>query len=160
MKRSIVTRRGFFRGSALAAAGVTLPYWFGSHAVGAEPSRKKIKIFMHWDMEGVSGLFIRQQAWYKDKGVPPEVAEEGIRLLIADVNSAVEAALKAGVDRLIVCDTHGGGGNFRPKEMFTDPRITYLFKSRGYEGKSLRWMPGMNETVDGLMLMVAATASA
>jgi D-amino peptidase len=154
MPRSLSNRREFFRSTfAAAAAGASLPWWFSARSAGAEQSKAKIKVFMHWDMEGTSGLFNGQQAWYKEKGVKPEVAEEGIRLLIADVNNAAEAALKAGVDQLIVCDTHGGGGNFRPKEMLADPRITYLYKSRGYDDKSFRWMPGLNETVDGLMLM-------
>jgi D-amino peptidase len=151
MSRRIFTRREFFRSTI--ALGAAAPCWFGALGVRAAQGKTKIKIFMHWDMEGASGLFSRQQTWYKEKGVRPEVAEEGIRLLIADVNNAAEAALKAGVDQLIVCDTHGGGGNFRPKDMLADSRITYLYKSRGYEGKSLRWMPGLNETVDGLMLM-------
>lgn len=154
MPRSISTRREFLCSMvAAAAAGAALPYCFSTPSAGAEQVKAKLKIFMHWDMEGTSGLFTREHAWYKEKGVRPEVAEEGIKLLIADVNSAVQAALKAGVDQLIVCDTHGGGGNFRPKDMFADPRVAYLYKSRGYEGKSLRWMPGLNETVDGLMLM-------
>jgi D-amino peptidase len=115
--------------------------------------KPKLKIFMHWDMEGVSGLLTREQVWFWEEGVRPEAAEEGRRLLIADINSAAEAALAAGVDRLIVCDTHHGGGNIRVPEMFSDPRITYLDKSRGYDGQSLRWMPGLDTTVDGLMLM-------
>jgi D-amino peptidase len=153
MKRPVFTRRGFFRSTATIAAGAALPHWFGAHGVVAEQRKTRIKIFMHWDMEGASGLFTRQHAWYKERGVTPDVAEEGIRLLIADVNNAAEASLRAGVDQLIICDTHGGGGNFRPKDMLADPRITYLYKSCGYEGKSFRWMPGLNETLDGLMLM-------
>ncbi len=147
------TRRDFFRLAAVAAAGASLPCGFSAlHAQGAG-GKAKLKIWMHWDMEGTSGLFLREQTWYKEKGVKPEVAEEGIRLLIADVDSAAEAALKAGATELLLCDTHGGGGNFRAKDTLADPRITYLYHSRGYEGKSLRWMPGMNESVDGLMLM-------
>ena len=153
MLRSTFTRREFFRSAAVASAGAALPYVVTAPRARAEKSPARLKIFMHWDMEGTSGLFIREQAWYRKKDVKREVAEEGIRLLIADVNSASEAALKAGATQLIVCDTHGGGGNFRPQDMLVDPRITYLYKSRGYEGKFLRWMPGMNETVDGLMLM-------
>jgi D-amino peptidase len=153
MPRSVSTRREFIRSAAVAAAGAALPCCVTSPMGRAAENRAKLKIWMHWDMEGTSGLFLREQAWYKGKEVKPEVAEEGIKLLIADVNSAAEAALKAGATELIVCDTHGGGGNFRPKEMFADPRVTYLYKSQGYEGKSFRWMPGMNETVDGLMLM-------
>ena len=153
MPRSLTDRREFLRSTAAATTGVALPFWLSAPSARPGQSKDKIKVFMHCDMEGTSGLFDRQQAWYKNKDVKPEVAEEGIKLLIADVNNAAEAALKAGVDQLIVCDTHGGGGNFRPEEMLADPRITWLFKSRGYEGKSLRWMPGMNETVDGLILM-------
>jgi D-amino peptidase len=115
--------------------------------------KRGLAIFMLWDMEGVSGLFTREQVWFWEKGVRPEAAEEGRKLLVADINSAAEAALNAGANRLIVCDTHHGGGNIRLPEMFPDPRITYLDKSRGYDGPSLRWMPGLDATVDGLMLM-------
>jgi D-amino peptidase len=111
-----------------------------------------VKLFMHWDMEGVSGIFNRQQVWFWEEGVSPETAEEGRQLLIADVNSAVRAALDAGVDELIVCDTHHGGGNIILDRMVADPRVTYLEKSRGYENGQLRWMPGLNGTVDGFMV--------
>jgi D-amino peptidase len=112
-----------------------------------------MKIYMHWDMEGVSGLFSREQVWFWEEGVRPEVAEEGRRLLIADVNSATSAALEAGADQVIVCDTHHGGGNIILSEMLADPRVTYHVRSRAVrEGKS-RWMPDLDESVDGLMLL-------
>ena len=108
---------------------------------------------MHWDMEGTSGLFHREQAWFWEEGVRPHVAEEGRQLLIADINSATAAALDMGVDEVIVCDTHHGGGNITVEEMTADPRITYLVKSRGYEGDEYKWMPGLNESCDGFLLM-------
>jgi len=151
MPNPTLPRRQFMRSAAAAAAA--LPYCLTARRARAADNQKKLKIWMHWDMEGTSGLFQRDQAWYKQKDVKPEVAEEGIKLLIADVNSAAAAALDAGATELLICDTHGGGGNFREKDMLADPRIHYLYRSRGYEGKFLRWMPGMNETVDGLMLM-------
>ena len=70
-----------------------------------------MKIYMHWDMEGVSGIFARQQVWFWEDGVSPEVAQDGRELLIADVNAATRAALDAGADQVIVCDTHHGGDN-------------------------------------------------
>jgi D-amino peptidase len=109
-----------------------------------------VKIYMHWDMEGVSGLFTREQVWYWEEGTREHIAEEGRQLLIADVNSAISAALEAGADEVIVCDTHRGGGNIELDKMLSDPRITYNVKSRDAKG---RWMPGLDETVDGLMLM-------
>ncbi len=110
-----------------------------------------MKIYMHWDMEGASGLFTREQTWYWEKGVRAEVAEEGRRLLMADVNSAVQAALDAGAEAVIVCDTHTGGGNLRIPEMLADPRVTYHGRSRAAHGNGMRWMPGL-DTVDVLML--------
>ena len=111
-----------------------------------------MKLFMLWDMEGVSGIHSREQAWFWEDGVRPEVAKEGQQLLIDDINSASEAALRAGVDELIVCDTHTGGGNIVPERMLDDPRITYLEKSRGSQDGKFRWMPGLDQTVDGFLV--------
>jgi D-amino peptidase len=123
--------------------------------VDAEPRKagKKVKIFMHWDMEGASGLFRRDQAWYWEEGIRPQAAEEGRALLLEDVNSAVRAALDAGVDELIVCDTHHGGGNLRRDRLIPDPRVTYLERSVGLQDGKRRWMPGLDGSIDGLMLM-------
>jgi D-amino peptidase len=119
----------------------------------APKNHRAVKIFMHWDMEGTSGLFSREQAWYWEKGVRPRIAQEGRDLLIADVNSAARAALDAGAGQLIICDTHHGGGNIIIDRMMADPRIRYLGRSVGLQDGKRRWMPGLDETVDGLMLM-------
>src|SRR5574340_344789 len=111
-----------------------------------------MKLFMLWDMEGVSGIHSREQVWFWEQGVRPEVARGGKDLLMADINSAVTAALAAGVDELIVCDTHGGGGNILLDRMVTDPRVSYLQKSRGYQDGKFRWLPGLDESVDGFLV--------
>ncbi len=111
-----------------------------------------MKLFMLWDMEGVSGIFDREQVWYWEEGVREEVGQYGRALLMADINSASAAALDAGVDELIICDTHHGGGNIVLEKMLADPRITYLQKSRGEEDGNTRWLPGLNETVDGFLV--------
>jgi D-amino peptidase len=103
-------------------------------------------------MEGVSGIFTREHVWFWEPGTREAVAEEGRRLLMADINSTAAAALDAGVEELIVCDTHHGGGNIRLGEMLADPRVTYLEKSRGLQDGKLRWLPGLDETVDGFMV--------
>jgi D-amino peptidase len=107
---------------------------------------------MHWDMEGASGLFTREQTWYWEPGVRAEVAAEGRRLLTADVESACAAALAAGASAVIVCDTHHGGGNLDLERLTVDPRITYLERSVGYQDGRRRWMPGLDQSVDALML--------
>ena len=75
--------------------------------------------------EGVSGLFTREHVWFWEEGVRQDIADEGRRLLMADVNSATAAALEAGAEQVIVCDTHHGGGNIIVPEMLADPRVTY-----------------------------------
>ena len=132
------------RRSLIASLGL------GPVAIAAQP--RKLKLFIHWDMDGSNGIFTREQAWYWENGVPEDVAM-GARLLFTDaVNAASEAALQAGATELIVCDTHHGGGNLIREKLITDPRITYLYRSVGMENGKRRWMPGMNESVDGLLL--------
>ena len=111
-----------------------------------------MKVYMHWDMEGCSGLFHKDQAWYWYPGVPDATREEGLRLLMADVNNAVTAALDAGAEQVIICDTHHGGGNIRIPQMLQDPRVVYHGKSTREENGRLRWMPDLDESVDAFML--------
>ena len=118
----------------------------------AAQGRRGLKIFMHCDMDGSPGIFTREQAWYWENGVREHVAAEARELFTADINAASAAALAAGVTELIVCDTHHGGGNFIREKLLSDPRITYLYRSVGMENGKRRWMPGMDQTVHGLML--------
>jgi D-amino peptidase len=111
-----------------------------------------MKVYMLWDMEGVSGLFTREQCWYWEPGARPHVAAEGRGLMMEDVKSACAAALAAGADEVIVCDTHHGGGNLVVDQLPVDPRITYHGRSVGDEDGRLRWMPGLDASVDCFML--------
>lgn len=146
-KQPHLSRRKFLRRSAaLAAATVAGPCLLPSQ------QRRGLKIFMLWDMEGASGIFTREQAWYWEPGVREQVAAEARQILTSQVNSASAAALAAGVTALIVCDTHHGGGNFVQDKLLKDSRITYLYRSVGMQDGKRRWMPGLDQTVDGLML--------
>jgi len=61
-----------------------------------------MKIYMHWDMEGVSGLFTREQVWYWEAGVRSHVARQGLELITADAaDTAARAALEAGADKAV-----------------------------------------------------------
>ena len=53
---------------------------------------------------------------------------------------------------MIVCDTHHGGGNLVVDQLPVDPRITYHGRSVGDEDGRLRWMPGLDASVDCFML--------
>lgn len=140
---------------ALMASGIDMRGGYcGTREAGrAQKKDKVLKVFMLWDMEGTSGLFDKERTWYWENGVPEQMKKEGCELLTADVNSAARAALEAGVDSLIICDTHHGGNNIIPDELISDPRIKFLPRSVGLENGKWRWMPGLNETVSGFMVM-------
>ncbi len=50
----------------------------GSIAFAAQEKRG-LKIFMHCDMDGGTGIFTREQAWYWENGVREQVAGSGGR---------------------------------------------------------------------------------
>jgi D-amino peptidase len=66
-----------------------------------------MKIYIHTDLEGVSGIVEAEQ-------VPR--GNEGYRAccekLMLDLNAAVAGAFDGGADHVTVLDSHGGGGNF------------------------------------------------
>src|SRR5262245_13153054 len=109
-------------------------------ALTAAQSTQALKIFVLWDMEGTSGIFTREQAWYWGNGVRPEVAQEARQTFTSNVNILSGAALEHGVTELIVCDTHHGGGNLLREQLSTDSRIKYEFRSVGMENGKRRLM--------------------
>ncbi|MCW5981787.1 MAG: M55 family metallopeptidase [Bryobacteraceae bacterium] len=141
------SRRTFLRRAAGAAA-------LGMAQRRLSPAQQKsgLKVFMHWDLDGAGGIFTREQAWWWEPNVREEVAAEARDLMTADVNAGTKAALEAGVSELIVLDTHHGGGNLYPEKLIKDSRITYHLRSVGMQDGKRRWMPNLDETVDGLML--------
>lgn len=142
-----LSRRTFLRcGGGLAAMGMTAP------SLLTAQQQQGLKIFMHWDLDGASGIFTREQAWWWEPNVREQVAAEARELMTADVNAGTKAALDAGVSDLIVLDTHHGGGNLYPDKLVQDRRITYHLYSVGMQDGKRRWMPNLDETVDGLML--------
>jgi D-amino peptidase len=106
-----------------------------------------VKLYLLCDMEGASGLFRREQAWFWEPRATEADQLEGQRLLTADVGAAVVAALEAGADSLVVCDTHHGGGNLLREVLPTDPRVTYELPT------APRLMPSLDETFDGVLLL-------
>jgi D-amino peptidase len=147
MNPAYFSRRSFL--ACTKAAALAAPF-----AIRSSLAQKTggLKIFVLWDMEGASGIFTREQAWYWEPGVREEVATQGRELFTADVNSLSAAVLEAGISDLIVCDTHHGGGNLIQDKLLTDRRVRYDYRSVGLEDGKRRWLPGLDETVAGLML--------
>ena len=77
-----------------------------------------MKIYILADMEGISGIRTLDQVKFDS----PEYAE-GRKLMMDDINAAIDAAYRAGATEVVACDTHGGGGQVKLAEM--DPRAVY-----------------------------------
>lgn len=82
-----------------------------------------MKIYIHTDLEGVSGIGETSP----DGGITPQRSEYGKepylglrRLLMEDLNAAIQGAFEGGASEITVLDSHGGGGNFIPEML--DPR--------------------------------------
>ncbi|MBI3973293.1 MAG: M55 family metallopeptidase [Chloroflexi bacterium] len=95
----------------------------------------------------LQGQDTREQAWFWEPKATLAVHAEARRLLTQDVNAAAAAALAAGVDQLVMCDTHHGGNNVLWDEVLADQRVTYELP------QAARVMPTLDETFDGLILL-------
>jgi D-amino peptidase len=126
--------------------------WAIASARSAAQTPPSLKIYVLWDMDGTSGIFTREQAWYWETGVREQVALEARGILTSNVNAVSAASLGRGATELIVCDTHHGGGNFLRDKLSADSRIKYEYRNVGLENGKRRWMPNLDRTVAGLML--------
>src|SRR4051794_41841346 len=88
----------------------------------AQNRRGGLKLFMNCDIEGSSGIFTREQAWYWENGVREHVALEARELFTADINMASAAALEAGATPLVGCGKHPGGGDLPEGGVMNGPR--------------------------------------
>ena len=100
-----------------------------------------MKIYILCDMEGISGIRYPEQV----QSANAADYEEGRALMIADVNAAVEGCFRGGATEVLVCDTHGGGGQLRLEQM--DPRATYERPAQA------KMMPSLDESFAGVMLL-------
>jgi len=63
-------------------------------------------------MEGISGIVDGKQT-----GGDPAEYQVGRRLMVGDLNAAIEGALSAGAEEIVVSDAHGGMRNLQPEEV-------------------------------------------
>ena len=100
-----------------------------------------MKIYVLADMEGISGIRKIEEV----KSDSPSEYEYGRKLMMQDINAAVEGCFSGGAVEVVVADTHGGGGQVRIGEM--DPRAMYETPNGGV------MMPSLDETFDGVILL-------
>ena len=101
-----------------------------------------VKVFISFDMEGVAGIV----DWSQCRG-PGQPYEEGRRLLLGEVNAAIDGALAAGATEIVCNDSHGTMNNLDPADLHG--RAAYVSGRH----KPLYMMQGLDATAD-LVFMV------
>ena len=83
-----------------------------------------MKVFLSTDMEGTAGVV----DWEQCVGPGPEAAA-GRKLLLDEVNAAIDGALSAGATEIVVNDSHSTMRNLPPGELAGE-RLLYLWQSQ------------------------------
>lgn len=87
----------------------------GAGAASEKGKVKDIRIYIHTDLEGVTGIDTFEMIQRDGKRF-----QECCKLLMGDVNAAVDGAFAGGAQHVTVLDSHGGGKNFIAELL--DPR--------------------------------------
>jgi len=101
-----------------------------------------MKIFLSSDMEGTAGVV----DWEQCVGDGPEAAA-GRRLLLAEVNAAIEGAVAGGATEIVVNDSHSTMRNLPPAELAAG--ASYISGSH----KPLYMMQGLDDTFDAILFV-------
>jgi D-amino peptidase len=102
-----------------------------------------VKVWISCDMEGVAGVVDWAQCMPDD----PAAYARGCDLMLAEVNAAIDGALAAGAERIVVNDSHGRMFNLDPAALHG--RASYLAGRH----KPLYMMQGLDETFDAVFLV-------
>jgi D-amino peptidase len=101
-----------------------------------------MKVFISFDMEGVAGIV----DWSQCRG-PGQPYEEGRRLLLGEVNAAIDGALAGGATEIICNDSHGTMNNLDPAELHG--QASYVSGRH----KPLYMMQGLDATADVVFMV-------
>lgn len=100
-----------------------------------------MKIYISTDLEGVGGIVTWQQVLEEGPA-----CERAVRLQMGEINAAVEGAIRAGAEEVVVLDNHFHGHNFVVEDM--DPRAAYYTGGSGEER-----FPGLDSSFAGMLLV-------
>ena len=101
-----------------------------------------MKVFISFDMEGVAGIV----DWSQCRG-PGQPYEEGRRLLLGEVNAAIDGAMAGGATEIVCNDSHGTMSNLDPAELHG--QATYVSGRH----KPLYMMQGLDATADVVFMV-------
>jgi D-amino peptidase len=101
-----------------------------------------MKVFISFDMEGVAGIV----DWSQCRG-PGPAYEEGRRLLLGEVNAAIDGARAAGATEIVCNDSHGTMNNLNPAEL--GGQASYVSGRH----KPMYMMQGLDATADVVFMV-------
>jgi D-amino peptidase len=101
-----------------------------------------MKVFISFDMEGVAGIV----DWSQCRG-PGQPYEEGRRLLLGEVNAAIDGALAGGATEIVCNDSHGTMNNLDPAALHG--QASYVSGRH----KPLYMMQGLDATADVVFMV-------
>jgi len=101
-----------------------------------------VKVFISFDMEGVAGIV----DWSQCRG-PGQAYEEGRRLLLGEVNAAIDGAMAGGASEIVCNDSHGTMNNLDPAELHG--QAAYVSGRH----KPLYMMQGLDTTADVVFMV-------
>jgi D-amino peptidase len=101
-----------------------------------------MKIFLSTDMEGTAGVV----DWEQCVGDSPQAAA-GRRLLLAEVNAAINGAVEGGATQIVVNDSHSTMRNLPPDELAG--QASYISGSH----KPLYMMQGLDDSFDACLFI-------
>jgi D-amino peptidase len=109
-----------------------------------------MKVFISFDMEGVAGI----ADWSQCRG-PGQPYEEGRRLLLGEVNAAIDGALAGGATEIVCNDSHGTMFNLDPAGLhgqasYVSGRHKPLYMMQGLDaGADVVFMVGYHGSISG-----------
>jgi D-amino peptidase len=106
------------------------------------PAVAAVKVFISFDMEGVAGIV----DWSQCRG-PGQPYEEGRRLLLGEVNAAIDGAMAGGATEIVCNDSHGTMNNLDPAELHG--QAAYVSGRH----KPLYMMQGLDATADVVFMV-------
>ena len=101
-----------------------------------------MKVFISFDMEGVAGIVDWSQC-----RAPGQPYEEGRRLLLGEVNAAIDGAIAGGATEIVCNDSHGMMNNLDPAELHG--QAVYVSGRH----KPLYMMQGLDATADVVFMV-------
>jgi len=105
-------------------------------------SGEGMKIYISVDMEGITGVSHRRFLLEKEAEY-----ERGRKLLMGDLNAAIEGAVEAGVDEILVNDAHGSMRNIVIEDLHEKADLI-----TGFPKENLM-MSGIDSTFDAVILV-------